>query len=69
MKKLLLATLLVLMLFPACKKPVNPPSIVTNDSAYRIAKTIVGDSLSVDVVVDKPQGISFDVLMVFHGTV
>lgn len=69
MKKLLLATMLVLMLIPACEKHVNPPNVAPNDSAYRITKTIVGDSLSVDVVVDKPKGTTFDVLMVFHGTV
>ncbi len=69
MKKLLLATTMVLMLFPACKKQADPPSVVANDSAYQITRTIVGDSLSVDVVIDKPQGTSFDVLMVFHGTV
>ena len=61
--------MLVLILIPACEKQVNPPSVAPNDSAYRITKTIVGDSLSVDVVVDKPKGTTFDVLMVFHGTV
>jgi poly(3-hydroxybutyrate) depolymerase len=69
MKKLLLATTLVLMLFLACKKQVSSPNTVVNDSAYQITKTIVGDSFSVDVVIDKPKGTSFDVLMVFHGTV
>ncbi len=69
MKKLLLATTLLLMLFPSCKKQVSSPNTVVNDSAYQITKAIVGDSFSVDVVIDKPKGTSFDVLMVFHGTV
>lgn len=69
MRKLLLSTVLVWILFPACEKKADPPSVVANDSAYQITRTIVGDSLSVDVVIDKPQGTSFDVLMVFHGTV
>ncbi len=57
------------MILLACKKKTNPTNTAKNDSAFQITKTIVGDSLAVDVVIDKPQGTSFDVLMVFHGTV
>jgi hypothetical protein len=34
-----------------------------------VTKTLVDDSFPVDVIIDKPQGAFFDVLMVFHGTV
>ena len=55
----------LLSFLSACKTTQS----AENDSAFQIAKTIVTDSLSVGVVIDKPKGTSFDVLMVFHGTV
>jgi len=69
MNKLITAFFLLLAFSAACKKKTSSPQNTFNDSAYQITKTIVGDSLSVDVVIDKPKGTSFDVLMVFHGTV
>lgn len=68
MRKVVFIMLLPMILL-ACKKKTNPTNTDKNDSAFQITKTIVGDSLAVDVVIDKPQGTSFDVLMVFHGTV
>ena len=38
-------------------------------TAYRITQTITYDSISVDVVIDKPALDDLDVLLVFHGTV
>ncbi|TVR75882.1 MAG: hypothetical protein EA412_14700 [Chitinophagaceae bacterium] len=37
--------------------------------AYQITKTISYNGVSVDIVIDKPEGDEFNVLMVFHGTV
>jgi poly(3-hydroxybutyrate) depolymerase len=37
--------------------------------AYQITETVSFNDVSVDVVIDKPIGNEFDVLMVFHGTV
>jgi len=69
MKNLIIGFFLLLAFTSACKKKTTAPPNTVNDSAYQITKTIVSDSLSVDVVIDKPKGTSFDVLMVFHGTV
>jgi hypothetical protein len=69
MQKIILGIFLLLVFSTACKKKTGPVQTPVNDSAYLITKTISNDSLSVDVVIDKPKGTSFDVLMVFHGTV
>ena len=69
MKKILISILVLLFLSPACKKNILSIENSSNDSAYQITKTIITDSLKVDVIIDKPKGRSFDVLMVFHGTV
>ncbi len=61
--------ILLPMILLACKEKTDPINTAKNDSAFQITKTIISDSLAVDVVIDKPQGTSFDVLMVFHGTV
>ena len=37
--------------------------------AYRITKTVSYNDLNVDVIIDKPRGTIFDVLVVYHGTV
>ena len=37
--------------------------------AYRITRSISYNDLEVDVIIDKPMGNSFDVLVVYHGTV
>jgi len=36
---------------------------------YRITKSIAYNDLTVDVIIDKPVGNTFDVLVVYHGTV
>lgn len=69
MKHFIIGLFLLFGATAACKKKYHHTDPVINDSAYQITKTIVGDSLSVEVVIDKPKGTSFDVLMVFHGTV
>lgn len=69
MKKSLIGVLLLLILLSACKKKTNTTQNAPGDSAYVVMKTLVDDSFPVDVIIDKPQGAFFDVLMVFHGTV
>lgn len=39
------------------------------DSAYQITKNISYNGNFADIVIDKPEGNKFDVLMIFHGTV
>ncbi len=57
--------LLLILLSFSCNKDANPHDINT----YQITKSIIYNGVSVDVVIDKPEGNEFDVLMVFHGTV
>ncbi len=60
--------LILLLLLFSCNKDDN--TIDTNhNSAYQITKSISYNNISVDLVIDKPEGNEFDVLMVFHGTV
>ena len=48
---------------------------VTDDASfneqepYRITKSITHNDLTMDVIIDKPVGNTFDVLIVYHGTV
>jgi len=59
--------LIILLAFVGC----NKESVVdlTPSPAYQITKNISYNGVSVDVVIDKPEGDEFIVLMVFHGTV
>jgi hypothetical protein len=38
-------------------------------SAYRITKSILYNDVNVDVIIDKPAGREFDVIITYHGTV
>lgn len=60
--------ILFISFFTSCKK-ADSASGATSDTAYRATKNIQYNNISVNVVIDKPQGRTFDVLMVFHGTV
>ncbi len=60
--------LLLILLSFSCKKDDNPIDINQNPE-YQITKSIIYNEVSVDVVIDKPEGNEFDVLMLFHGTV
>ena len=40
-----------------------------DESAYQITKSILYDGVEVDLIIDKPEGTKFDVLVVYHGTV
>lgn len=66
---------LLFMILLSCKKPAAENSPVTNtptsiaDTAYRATKLITFDSVSVNIVIDKPAQHEVDVLIVFHGTV
>lgn len=63
---------LIVLISLACKKDdnnelLNP--IPEPIPAYQITREISYNGVSVDVVIDKPEGNAHDVLMVFHGTV
>jgi hypothetical protein len=68
MKKFTTTTrlLLLLCLFVSCTMEDDDPAPSSN--AYRITKTIEYNGISVDLVIDKPEQDSVDVLMTFHGT-
>lgn len=55
----------------ACKKDLEeyPQAPNKPSPALKTTKTVTYEGVSVDVVIDKPEGDSLDVLMVFHGTV
>lgn len=61
--KLLLPSILLIAL-SSCDKTENP-----TPAAYRVTKNIAYNGVSVDVVIDKPQNDTVDVLVVYHGTV
>jgi hypothetical protein len=59
--------MLFLIAFAACNKErvdeINP------GAAFQITKNISYNGVSVDLIIDKPEGDALDVLVVFHGTV
>ena len=69
MKRAIPGIVFLLILFSSCKKKTDTNQHAHSDSAYVMTKTLVDDSFPVDVIIDKPKGTSFDVLMVLHGTV
>jgi hypothetical protein len=59
------ALLFLILISFSCQKPEKQdPS-----GAYRLTRNIEWNGISVDVVIDKPAGNNFDVLVVYHGTV
>lgn len=68
MKPVKINIALLLMLVFSCSKNDNFIDAERNP-AYQITKNITYNEVSVDVVIDKPEGDEFDVLLVFHGTV
>jgi hypothetical protein len=57
-------------LMVSCSKVDNPsPTSYYSDPNGTITKRITYNNVSVDVVIDKPQGNTLDALLVFHGTV
>lgn len=59
--------LMILFLLFACnKEEINE---VNNYPALQTTKNISYNGVSVDLLIDKPEGEEFDVLMIFHGTV
>jgi hypothetical protein len=60
--------LILILLSFSCNNDDNPRHM-NNNPAYQITKSISYNDVSVDIVIDKPEGNEFDVLMVFHGTV
>jgi hypothetical protein len=61
--------LLLLLLFLSCEKDNSANQPNPNTSAYRITKSISYNNVGVDVIIDKPEGNEFDVLIIYHGTV
>lgn len=59
--------LIILLTFVVCNEVIVLK--ITPSPAYQIIKNISYNRVSVDVVIDKPEGAEFDVLLVFHGTV
>jgi len=67
MKQLPMPIVLLILFLLGCEKDtqlVEEPS-----PAYTVTRSITYNGVSVDVVIDKPVGDSFDVLLVYHGTV
>jgi len=60
---------LLVLLFLSCEKDNSANQPNPNTSAYRITKSISYNSVGVDVIIDKPEGNEFDVLIIYHGTV
>lgn len=60
--------IIILLVFVACDKEESPVE-TTQIPAYQKTKNISYNDFSMDIVIDKPDGNEFDVLMVFHGTV
>jgi hypothetical protein len=58
-----------MLFFLSCEKDNTSGQSNPNSSAYRITKSISYNSVNVDVIIDKPEGNEFDVLITYHGTV
>jgi hypothetical protein len=59
--------IIILLAIVACNKENMDDT--TPSPTYQITKNISYNGVSVDLVIDKPEGNEFDVIMVFHGTV
>ncbi len=68
MKQVIKNLMILILAFSACNMEDNVVD-VTSDPAYKITKNIRYDGVSVKVIIDKPKGSEFDVLIVFHGTI
>jgi hypothetical protein len=64
-----LLTPYLLLLFLSCKKDNTAAQPNLNPSAYSITKSISYNNVNVDVIINKPTGKEFDVLITYHGTV
>ena len=60
---------LLMLFFLSCEKDNTSGQSNPNSSAYRTTKSISYNSVNVDVIIDKPEGNEFDVLITYHGTV
>lgn len=65
----LFLTILTLSLSSCKKEEEERCGLKTPSAALKTTKTINYNGVEVDVIIDKPEGDSLDVLMVFHGTV
>lgn len=56
------------LVFIGCK-PKPLPQVLWGQAAKQEVRTVQHNGVSVDVVIDKPEGTMMDVLVVYHGTV
>ena len=68
MQRILIFLTLALLPFTACK-PSAIPTTLWGNGARQETRTIQHNGVSVDVIIDKPEGTIMDVLVVYHGTV
>ena len=59
----------VYLLFVACFWMIACTKNTPPDKSYRVVRNVSYNGVSVDVVIDKPQNDTVDVLVVYHGTV
>jgi hypothetical protein len=59
----------VYLLFVACFWMIACTKNTPPNKAYRVVRNVSYNGVSVDVVIDKPQNDTVDVLVVYHGTV
>jgi hypothetical protein len=67
MKQVPMPIVLLFLFLLGCEKENSP--VVKPLPSFNTTQTITYNGVSVDVVIDKPAGDSFDVLLVYHGTV
>lgn len=68
MKSVSLWYVIVLLAFFSCGKEDDPIDVQPSP-AYKTTKNISYNGVAVDILIDKPEGNEFDVLIIFHGTV
>ncbi len=61
--------IILIFLLLTCPKSDYLSSLTQQTAGYRIKKSITYNHVNVDVIIDKPAGNEFDVLVVYHGTV
>jgi poly(3-hydroxybutyrate) depolymerase len=59
----------LLLLLLSCEKDNTEDQPNSNTSAYTITKSVSYNNVNVNVIIDKPVGNEFDVLIIYHGTV
>ena len=63
----IIGTIVIVVFIVKKDNTADQPNL--NPSAYRITKSISYNNVNVDVIIDKPTGNEFAVLITYHGTV